>query len=138
MTDLVTLASQLSNPTYTEPYGFSLSFQPIPGDVEVLKISIENREELPIYISIAEDELLCICYLFKTTEVKSSAIAEMNEFMLNMNIPMPLSSFAKLDDHYVIFGALSAKSNADDIIKEIFVLSDNVLEALEVLKDYLD
>ena len=38
--------------------------QPIPGDVEVLQISVEEREELPIYISIAEDEILCISYLF--------------------------------------------------------------------------
>ena len=63
---------------------------------------------------------------------------EMFESMLSLNIPMPLSSFAKMDDKYAVFGAMSLNSSAEDVALEITSLSDNSLDAIEALSDYLN
>ncbi|MCK5296439.1 MAG: DUF2170 family protein [Alphaproteobacteria bacterium] len=115
---------------------FSFKVQPIHGDVEVLKVTVEDREELPVFLSIADTQILCISYLFKKDEIISSETASMNEAMLSMNVQMPLSSFAMIDEQYVVFGALSVNSTIDDIVHEIEMLSDNTLEALEAMKAY--
>ena len=64
-------------------------------------------------------------------------LAEMNNVMLSTSISMPLSSFAKIDRQYVVYGALSIHSSLYDIVHELEVLSSNSVEALEAMKDYL-
>ena len=54
-----------------------------------------------------------------------------------MNIPMPLSAFAKVEDKYVVFGALSINSTLEDIELEIVTLSDNSLEVISEMDTYL-
>ena len=61
----------------------------------------------------------------------------MQNIMLSMNVPMPLSSFAKVDQQYVIFGALSTNSNIAEIAHEVETLSENSVEALDALQEYL-
>ena len=56
---------------------------------------------------------------------------------LEMSIPMPLSSFSKIGDKYVIFGALSIGSTFDDIEHELAVLSNNAIEIIDDMSDYL-
>jgi uncharacterized protein YjfI (DUF2170 family) len=138
MVDLKTLANQLADKGKGAENGFPFEVNPIPGEVEVLQIIVEDREELPIFVSASEEQILCIAYLFKEEEVKSGTIDEMNKAMLTANISIPLSSFAKIDDQYVIYGALSVNSNLEDIVHEIEVLSSNVLEAIEAMSDYLN
>ena len=58
--------------------------------------------------------------------------------MLEMNVPLPLSSFGKVGDHYVVFGALAAGSTIEDVVTELEVLSDNTLEAIEIVGPYLN
>jgi len=70
--------------------------------------------------------------------VKPEAINDMHHEMLSMNVAMPLSSYAVLDDQYVLFGALSLHSSIDDVVYEIEMLSANTLEALEGLAHYLN
>jgi uncharacterized protein YjfI (DUF2170 family) len=45
--------------------------------------------------------------LFGEDEVKSELRNELNETLLRLNVPIPLSAFAKIDNKYAIFGALS-------------------------------
>ena len=54
-----------------------------------------------------------------------------------MNIPMPLSSFSKIGDKYVIFGALSINSSFHDIEHELGVLSNNAMEIIDDMGEYL-
>lgn len=137
MVDLKTLASRLAEKGKNKESGFPFDVNPIPGEVEVLQIVIEDREELPIFVSASEEQILCIAYLFKKAEVKPDSTNEMNQAMLGANISMPLSSFAVIDDQYVIFGALSVRSSLEDIVHEIEVLSSNIVEAIEALGEYL-
>ena len=118
--------------------GLDYEFNPIPGDVEVVQVAIKDREELPIYLTQSDSQMICICYLWDDTEVIPAKRAEMMEVMLDMNIPMPLSSFGRIGQRYAIFGALSIDSSADDIARELTVLSDNALDAIEAMSEYLN
>ena len=137
MVDISKLAEQLTNNGKGVDNGFIFDVNPIPGEIEVLQIIIEDKEELPVFISVSEEQILCITYLFKDDEVKEDMADEMNKAMLLTNISMPLSAFAKIDNQYVIYGSLSVKSDINDIIHEMEVLSGNAVEAIGAMSDYL-
>lgn len=117
--------------------GMVFDCQPISGEVDVLQTTVIGREELPIFVSVTDDQVLCITYLWGQDEVKPEGLAEMHESMLEMSIPMPLSSFSKIGDKYVIFGALSINSTFDDIEHELSVLSNNAVEIIDDMSEYL-
>lgn len=129
------LALRFSELTAFEGYGFEC--QPIPGDVEVLQIVVGEFEEIPCYLSITDTQILCIAYLWAEEEVKTDTRQQMLEEMLELNIPMPLSSFSKIGDRYVIFGALGVDSSFEDVCHEIVTLSENALEAIDTLEEFL-
>ncbi len=117
--------------------GYQFECQIIPSEVDVLQVVIEGFEELPVYISATDTQVLCITYLFSEDEVKADAKNEMHELMLDMNIPMPLSSFSKIQHQYVIFGALSANSGHEDVAHEAITLTENAVEVLSMMSDFL-
>jgi uncharacterized protein len=137
MTDIKKLATDLALRGKTADNGFAFDVTPIAGDIEVLRIEVEDSEELPIFVSASEEQVICIAYLFKEAEINQAKLAEMNNAMLMTNITMPLSSFAKINDQYVIYGALSVHSSLHDIVHELATLSSNSVDALDAMKDYL-
>ena len=132
-----TIADHLNSLADNSDTGMSFDCQPISGEVDVLQISILGREELPIFVSVTEDQVLCISYLWGAEEVKPECLAQMHESMLEMSIPMPLSSFSKIGDKYVIFGALSISSSLADVEHELTVLSNNAVEVIDDMSDFL-
>ncbi|MDQ6978693.1 MAG: DUF2170 family protein [Mariprofundaceae bacterium] len=137
MVDLTTLANQLAEQGSSADSSFIFEVSPIPGEVEVLQILVEDREELPIFVSASDAQILCIAYLFKEDEVKEDERIVMNHAMLAANISIPLSSFAKIDDQYVIYGALSVNSSLDDIVHELDTLASNAVDALDSMRTHL-
>ena len=137
MVDMNKLAGELAEKGKDIESGFLFEVNPIPCEVEVLQIIIEDREELPIFVSTSEEQILCITYLFKEGEVKTESFDEMNKAMLLTNISMPLSSFAKIDDQYVIYGALSVNSSLSDVVHELEILSGNAIDAIDAMTNYL-
>lgn len=129
------LALRISDLSSFEGYQFDC--QPIPGEIEVLQITLREFEELPSFVSVTDTQILCITYLFTEEEVKPETRSKMLEEMLELNIPMPLSSFAKLGDRYVVFGALAINSNIEDICHEIITLTENAVESIDALEEYL-
>ena len=117
--------------------GYHFECQPIPGETEVLQVTISDYAELPAFVSVTNTQILCITYLFAESEIKPEKQMELLEELLELNIPMPLSSFAKLGNRYVIFGALSIKSSLEDICHEIITLTENAVESIDALKDFL-
>lgn len=137
MTTIDTLAralGSLGSAPETYPH---FDVQPIPGEIEVLKITIEDAEELPIFLSVADTQILCIAYLWKESEVKEERKIEMLEAMLDMNIPMPLSSFARIEDQYVVYGALSIRASIEEVLHELEVLSNNSVAAIRIMAEFL-
>jgi uncharacterized protein len=118
--------------------GYEFECQPIPGDVDVLQVTVGDYEELPSYVSITETQVLCITWLFTDDQVRADSRARMMEQMLELNIPIPLSAFAKIGDRYVIFGALSVESSIEEICHELITLSENAVEAITVLEEFLN
>ena len=117
--------------------GTSLSIEMFDGDNAVACIKVEDREEFPIYMTVDEGQILCITYLFGDNQVVQSKRAEMAEVMLMMNVSIPLSAFSKIGNQYIMFGALSPSSSIAEILHEIELLSDNVLDAIDAVSEYL-
>lgn len=117
--------------------GYKFECQIISGEVDVLQIIIEGFDEIPIYISATDTQILCIAYLWTEDEVQQDLKAQMMEVMLDMNIPMPLSSFSRVQDRYVVFGALSINSTNDDVVHEVITLGENSVEVLSVMTEFL-
>jgi len=131
------IANHLNTLANNSETGMIFDCQPISGEVDVLQITIMEREELPIFVSVTDDQILAITYLWGEDEVKKETRSIMQESMLEMNIPMPLSSFSKIGDKYVIFGALSVSSSFSDIEHELTVLSNNALDVINDMSEFL-
>ena len=108
------------------------------GEQDVLQVIVDGNDELPIFVTQTEEQLLCISFLFAENEVQADMRNELNETLLRLNVPIPLSAFAKIDDKYAIFGALSVNSSFDDITHELVTLADNAIDALEAVTIYLN
>jgi uncharacterized protein YjfI (DUF2170 family) len=132
---IATHLNQLADNTET---GYNFDCTPISGEIDVLQVEVVGREEIPVFISISDNQILCIAYLWDESEVKEGLKSNMMEAMLEINIPMPLSAFAKLEDKYVVFGALSINSTLEDIEFEVVTLSDNSLEVIDEMSSYLN
>ncbi|MDR1351061.1 MAG: YjfI family protein [Zoogloeaceae bacterium] len=117
--------------------GATVNLQPIPGEVPVVQAVIGGRDELPIFVTAADEQILCICYLWTEAEIVPEKRLELLELLLNLNPSIPLSSFGRVDDRYVLFGALSRDARVDDIADDVATLSDNALDALNALSGYL-
>ncbi|MDR0716364.1 MAG: YjfI family protein [Azoarcus sp.] len=117
--------------------GASVSLQPMPGEIPVIQTVIGGREELPIFITASDAQVLCICYLWQDDEIVPEKRLELLELLLDLNPAIPLSSFGKVEGRYVLFGALSRDARIDDIASDIVALSDNAIDALDALSSYL-
>jgi len=117
--------------------GTGLSIEMFDGENTVACIKVEDREEFPIYMTVDDGQILCISYLFGDDQVDPDKRAALAEAMLMMNVSIPLSAFSKIGDQYIMFGALSPNASIDELLHEIELLSDNVLEAIEAVSDYL-
>lgn len=115
----------------------AVHLQPIPGAVPVIQVSIEGREELPIFVTCSESQILCMCYLWDDEEVLPERRTELLETLLDLNPSVPLSSFGRVGNRYVLFGALARDARTEDIAQDIAALSDNALDALDALSEFL-
>lgn len=118
--------------------GLAVQLQPIPGHTPVIQVSIEGRDELPIFITSSDMQVICICYLWTEEEVKVERRTELLESLLDLNPSVPLSSFGRVDGRYVLTGALGRNASVEDVAREVAVLSDNALDALDALSEFLN
>ena len=117
--------------------GHQFSCLPIPGEQEVLRVEVSDLEEMPIFITVTETQILCISYLFNKDEIYTEKVAELNQTMLELNVPMPLTAFALIDDYYAVFGALSCGSTLDSICDELVTLASNSIDSLQALEEFI-
>ena len=110
---------------------------PVPGEVPVIEVAFPGAERLPIYVTDAGTQLLCICYLWRESDVRPRSRSKLLETLLDLNPSVPLSSFGRIGEHFVLFGALSRKATADDLALEISALSENASDALATLANFL-
>lgn len=118
-------------------HDLQVDMQMVEGVTPTLELKIEGREEFPIYITMDAEQILVTTYLWKEDEILQERRTELLEALLILNLPMPLSSFSKIGNQYVIFGALSSNTEPDDVLHEAVVLSDNTIESLDSVTEYL-
>jgi hypothetical protein len=118
--------------------GLTIAAEIIDADEQMIKVTVETREEFPLIVDINDDQLLVIANLWDAAEVKEGAEAEMMSTMLSMNIALPLSAFGKTGSQYQLFGALSVDSKLEVIVQEVDVLSSNLEAVLEAFVEYLN
>lgn len=134
MSLLQDLSKQLSEYQYK---GHRFSCLPMPGEQEVLRVEVSDLVEMAIYVTVTDTQILCISYLFNKQEIYSEKESELNQYMLELNVPMPLSAFALIDDYYAIFGALSCGSTLDSICDELVTLASNSIDSLQALEEFI-
>ena len=109
----------------------------IHGDVTVFEIIIAGREELPLFVTQAQSQLLCLCYLWTEQDVLPDKKVALLEAMLDLNVAIPLSSFGRIGGKYLLHGALACDAGVDDVCADLLALSDNALDALSAMAEYL-
>ena len=117
--------------------GLDINCEPVAGAEDLFEFQVKNREDAPVFVTSSDGQILCISYLFDESQISAEKKSEMMESMLELNIPIPLSAFAKIDDRYALFGALSMGSDVSELAEEIVTLSGNWIDAVEALSDYL-
>jgi uncharacterized protein YjfI (DUF2170 family) len=106
-------------------------------EISMLTIIREDIEEFAILATASDSQLLFNVALFDKGQIIDGQVAALNKMMLELNMAMPLSSFALTGANYSIFGAMSVESDPSQIQEEILVLSENIMDALEVCQDFL-
>ncbi|WP_257387850.1 YjfI family protein [Tahibacter caeni] len=110
---------------------------PVSGEVPVIELAFPGSERLPIYVTDAGSQLLCISYLWRDDEVKPRLRAKLLETLLDLNPSVPLSSFGRIGEHFVLVGALSPAASPADMALELATLGDNGRDALTTLAEFL-
>lgn len=117
--------------------GETFECQMISGEVDVLQVEVSGAHSFPIFMTQTQSQILCIVYLWTESEIIPDKRMEMMEWMLDTSISIPLSSYARVDDHYVLFGSLSIHSKKESVIEELVTLNENAKDVVEAMSDFL-
>ena len=127
----------LTQAGHNPDHGFVFSLRRVEGPLAVLQVDVRDLDTVPLFVSVSGGQLLCIAQLFADADVIPERRTQMLEKMLEWSIPMPLSSYGKLGDVYVVFGALTVDAAVDEIVLELRNLSENAMEARKVMQEFL-
>ena len=117
--------------------GYTFDCQTIQGEVEVLHIEMNGFDGFPVFVTRTASQIICIIYLWTEAEINQQHRLEMLEVMLDTSISIPLSSYARVGDRYVLFGSLSVSSDFDKVVEEIVTLNENALDVVEAMEEFL-
>lgn len=95
--------------------------------------------DLPVVISISSDQMLMEASLFPVSAIDD--VNALNEEFLRSHKYLPLSTVAietiHGEDHYVLFGALSASSTLENVMLELHTLATNVLNVADACEEHI-
>lgn len=110
-----------------------------PGS-DVLRVTLKERGDLDVLMTVSGDQVLCSVLLTPCDAVP--ARAQFERRVLSMHKLIPLSSFGittvGTEDWYELFGALSARSDAEALVQEVAVLATNAVEAAEWIGEWVE
>lgn len=116
------------------------SIEMIDGIEPTLHIRMHEFGDLPVFVTVAGEQIIAESVLWSTEEVKD--IEGFHDAVLRTHKYFPLSTIS-LDtvspgqDYYHMFGALSSTSILSNVVFEIEVLASNVIQATEAYADFL-
>lgn len=117
--------------------GETFDCQMISGDIDVLQVEVSGAHSFPIFMTQTQTQILCIVYLWTEAEINPENRLEMMEWMLDTSISIPLSSYARVDGHYVLFGSLSIHSKKESVVEELITLNENAQDVVEAMSEFL-
>lgn len=112
----------------------------IDGVEPALHITMHEYGDLPVFVTVAGDQIIAESVLWSADEVRDQA--GLNDAVLRTHKYFPLSTIS-LDtlgpgkDYYHMFGALSSTSDLANVVFEIEVLASNVIQAAEAYAEFL-
>jgi uncharacterized protein YjfI (DUF2170 family) len=116
------------------------SLELIDGVEPALHITMHDYGDLPVFITVAGEQIIAESVLWSAEEVIDQA--GLNDAVLRTHKYFPLSTIS-LDtlahgkEYYHMFGALSSTSDLANVVFEIEVLASNVIQATEAYAEFL-
>ena len=112
----------------------------IDGVEPSLQIDMHEYGELPIFVTVYGEQIICEAVLWPASDVADPAA--FNDTVLRTHKYFPLSTISLdrlADDQafYQMFGALSASSRLASVLLEIETLARNVIQATEAYGEFL-
>ena len=120
--------------------GDKLHIEVLEGAETSLLVSLPDFGDLPVHVALSGEQLVVEAFLWPADQVRDRV--GLNEQVLRLQklfpfTTMALEPLAHGGEGYVMFAAMRATSNSDDIIAEILTLADSVIQATEALATYL-
>lgn len=111
----------------------------LDGAFPVLHIVMYEYGDLPIFLSLAGEQIIVESMLWSLQDVSDTA--KFNETVLRTHKFFPLSTISldSMDgeEFYRMFGALSSGSSLTNVIFEIETLASNVIQATEAYGEFI-
>lgn len=112
----------------------------IDGVEPALHITMHEYGDLPVFITVAGEQIVAESVLWSVDEVNDQA--GLNDAILRTHKYFPLSTISldtlgQDNEYYHMFGALSSTSDLSNVVFEIEVLASNVIQATEAYADFL-
>lgn len=105
---------------------------------EVIFITIKEKGDLVVSMTPSGNQVLASVLLVEETQVPRSS--EFNRAALSLHKAIPLSTFGIVKvgdtDWYELFGSLSVRCAADDLVEEVAVLATNAAQAAEWISEW--
>lgn len=107
---------------------------------DVLQITLKERGGLSVLMAASGEQVLCSALLIEAKEVPNRPAFE--HLLLSVHKLIPLSNFGitTIDgaEWYELFGALSARSDAEALVEEVAVLATNAADAAEWIGEWIE
>lgn len=127
------LLSALSAADYADEF----AVERLNGSEPVLAVRMIEQGDLPILLSVGEEQIVAATLLWPVDEQPDAAA--FNSFLLKAQKLVPLSNFAITEvdgrDYYELMGELSTESRLSTIVQELRVLADNAIAAAGELRE---
>jgi uncharacterized protein YjfI (DUF2170 family) len=108
------------------------------GD-DVMKVTAEDLEDFPILVTANEHQIDALINLVPLTEIPSDDAVQLSFYksIVAMNNELDLSVVGVESGYCNISGQLSADSKFESFVKEIELLTENTVEAIEFISEFV-
>jgi uncharacterized protein YjfI (DUF2170 family) len=114
-----------------------MSVRVMEGADPVLRITMHEHGDLPIYLSVGAEQIVVSALLWPVDEQENRHA--FNEFLLKAQKIVPLSNFGITTvggrDYYELFGELACKTTLQTVLIELRMLAENAIRAASDLRD---
>lgn len=106
---------------------------------DVLQITLKESGGLQVLMVASGEQILCSAMLIEADAVPNRSAFERTLLSVHKLIPLSNFGITRLGgaEWYELFGALSARSDADALVEEVAVLAANAVDAAEWISEWI-